>query len=515
MTTKMKMNPQNIRNERQQRRVPHAPSLRYLRKEAGSVLITVLISVVILSLVTAAALYSVTPRLGTTYHSSSWNEALNSAEAGADMALQALNNSASNPATAWAAWSPSDSTTFPKTWIPTITPHGGDGNNKVYCKVTVDKSIVDGNGQAWMRVRSLGVAELPPASRTGIEAAVLDSNGAKSHNNVLRKERYNLANDLTGGALNVPQVARTIEALAPPVGAKLFVRGLTTQNEIKLINPFLVDSFDSTDSTKSTNGQYVVGKRQSNGDIASNSSGGVSTLNNCNVWGDASCNTGAMSGASNVHGSQYSNFSTTLPAVPKPSWPFINASPAAITNPGAAVTLTGGPASSPQSYKLTNLSVNNATGKLILASHDLSGTQESYINIWVTGGTTISGTGIIQQNPHVHVTIYSEGSIVIGGSGWDNQTHLAANLLAFGVTPATYSTKDFRVDAGTFIGVFNGGNTFDLTIEFGATFIGAAVGREADYSGAGAFHYDESLSNLSSTGGPTTYQYASWVEDIR
>ena len=189
--------------------------------------------------------------------------------------------------------------------------------------------------------------------------------------------------------------------------------------------------------------------------------------------------------------------------------------PTAITNPSAPVTLTGGPSYSPENYKLSNLSVNNGIGRLILASHDVTGKQESYVNIWVTGGTTSSGTGIIQQDPHVHVKIYGEGSILIGGAGWDNQTRLAANLMAFGVTPPSYVLRDFRVQSSTFIGVFNGGNTFDLTIEFGATFIGAAIGREADYSGAGAFHYDESLSNLSSTGGPVTYQYASWIEDIR
>ena len=146
--------------------------------------------------------------------------------------------------------------------------------------------------------------------------------------------------------------------------------------------------------------------------------------------------------------------------------------------------------------------------------------MESYINIWVPStaadAITTSGTGIIQQNANVHVQVYSEGSIVLGGGGWQNQTNKAANLLVYGVEPATYSLRDFRVNAGTFIGVFNGGKTFDITLSGSASFIGAAIGRETDFTGCtGFFHYDEDLSNLGGTNGGTTYAVASWVEDIR
>ena len=480
--------------------------------EAGGILAATLVSMTVLAMVVAVTLGRIQPRLATTYHSASWAEALNSAETGADMALAAMNNSVASPATAWAGWSPSDATTFPKTWVPSIASHGGDGNNKVYCKITVDNSIVDGSGNKWMRVRSLGVAELPPAARTGIESAVRAVDGTKSFRSILRKE--NFKTDQTAGVLRLPQAVRRIEAMAAPPGARLYIRALTTANEIKLISPLYVDSFDSTDATKSTGGQWVLAKRQSNADIASNSAGGISTLNNCNVWGDASCNTGAMSGTTNVHGSQFNNFTTTIPPVAKPVFSTVNVAPGAITNPAVPVTLTGGPAASPQNYKLTDLTLSNGTKPLILAPHLVG--QESYVNIWVTGTTTISATGVIQQQPGVHVQFYGEGSIILGGGGWDNQTKLAKNLQVYGVTPAVYSTKDFRVTSGTFIGIFNGGSTFDLTISGTGTFIGAAIGREADYSGTGAFHYDEDLANFSASGsGNSIYQYSSWIEDIR
>ena len=112
--------------------------------------------------------------------------------------------------------------------------------------------------------------------------------------------------------------------------------------------------------------------------------------------------------------------------------------------------------------------------------------------------------------------IWSEGSVTVSGSGWVNQTNTAANLQVYGVTPPSYVQRDMIVSgSGTFVGVFNGGTTFDLTISGGASFIGAAIGREADYSGSGKFHYDETLANLGSNGAATSYQYASRIEDIR
>ena len=127
-----------------------------------------------------------------------------------------------------------------------------------------------------------------------------------------------------------------------------------------------MDSFDSSNASKSTGGLYDVTKRQSNADVASNSSGGISTLVNANVWGDASSNTGTIGGTANLHGSLYNNFSTTIPTVgPPPAVVYTNLGP--ITNPVAPVTLVGGTVTSPQNYKITKLNISSAVNKLILA----------------------------------------------------------------------------------------------------------------------------------------------------
>jgi hypothetical protein len=476
---------------------------------SGSIMPTAIIATTILSMLVAASLYRVTPRLSTTYHSASWAEALNAAETGADMALKSLNDSVGSPNTAWASWTPSDAATFPKTWVPTIAAHGGDGNTKIYTKVTVDDSIVDISGTKWMRVRSTGVAELPVVARNGIEGGVRDVSGRKTFRSFLRKERFK--SDATNGVLRLPQVVRKIEVMAAPPGKREYGRAMLVQNSFLMKGNETIDSYDSTDSTKSTLGQYDAAKRQNHANIATNSSGGTSDLKGAHVYGDASSNGGALLNTGGVTGNVYNNFSTTLSTINKPVWSSVNAFPVAISGPSVPVILTGGTASSPQNYKLTDLSVKNSGGPLILAPH-LAG-QESYINIWVTGKLSVAAQGVITQQPGVHVKIYVEDNIEVGSSGIVNQNGNAAFLEVFGVTPASGSKSVIFSGNAAFIGVINA-PAFDF--EFGGTsdLYGAIIGKSATFKGNPSLHYDESLANLGGNGS-TSYQFASWIEDIR
>jgi hypothetical protein len=47
-----------------------------------------------------------------------------------------------------------------------------------------------------------------------------------------------------------------------------------------------------------------------------------------------------------------------------------------------------------------------------------------------------------------------------------------------------------------------------------AAISGAVVGKNANFTGNGGFHYDESLDKLD-IGGTGGYQVANWVEDVR
>jgi Tfp pilus assembly protein PilX len=497
----------------------------------GSILVVALIAMGVLALIATAALYSIGNRHAVSYHSQSWNDALASAEVGTDVALAAMNASIADPSTAWAAWSPGDATTFPKTWTPAIPPHAGEGNVQVHAQVTVDDAIADSNGERWFRVRSMGVAEVVGTQRRGNEPAVLDSSGQKNHRSMLRKARF--SNDLTGGALRLPQVARTVEVMAGALNVRKLTRALAVRSAITLTGSTSIDSFDSTDATKSASGIYDSAKRQDHADLATNSSGDLSDLNSCEVRGSAYTNGGSIRDPGGVVGPIFDNFSISIPSVTTPVWSVINVTPNSINDPSGGMTLVGGPADSPQNYKISALTLTSSSRVLTLAPHTAG--QESHVNIWVTGAMSITSAGKILQKPGVHVSIYCEGNVTIDGAGIVNQNNRAKFLRVFGVDPPS-GTRTFTVTtsagsggggdddddddeggggtpANHFIGIIDAPE-FNLTVSGTGTFVGAAIARTAAISCSGGFHYDESLADQK-IGPPERYEYTSWIEDVR
>jgi hypothetical protein len=66
---------------------------------------------------------------------------------------------------------------------------------------------------------------------------------------------------------------------------------------------------------------------------------------------------------------------------------------------------------------------------------------------------------------------------------------------------------------GDFIGVLNA-PAYDLTINGNGQFVGTAIGLTANLVGGAGFHYDEALGALPAPSA-SSYQYVSWMEDIR
>jgi len=483
-----------------------SPRLRQASKNRdGGILVTTLLLVAVMSMLAAATLNRVSSRHASTYQSMCWNEAFTSAEAGADLALVAMNKSITSPSTAWAGWTPSDGTTFPKTYTPSIPSHAGDGNTKVYTTITVDKGI----GSGWIRVRSTGVAELPASCVNGLEAARANTSGVKNHRTVLRKANYRT--DLTGGVLHLPQIARTVEVLAAPAGSHPYLRGLTVKNAITMSGGAYTDSFNSSNPAYSTNGKYDAAKRQSHGDIATNSSGNLSNLQSSYVYGNASSNGGTIGNTQHVQGTIANNFQTVIDPVAAPTLSNIQALPLIIKNTSA--TLVAGTAASPKSYLLTELTIGGSN--VVTITNPTPGT-DAYINIYVSGtnGLTISGSSYIVQEAGVHANIYVAGNMTVSGGGVLNQNNVASYLQIYGITPAS-GTKTATVSgSGSFIGVLNA-PAYAMVISGSAGFFGAAIGLSANISGGGGFHYDEALASLTGSSAPASYTYSNWTEDIR
>ena len=268
-----------------------------------------------------------------------------------------------------------------------------------------------------------------------------------------------------------------------------------------------VDSYDSTDPAKSTNGAYDPAKRQQNGDIATD--GQIIDAGNAYIYGDVLTNAGVVTGAANVTGEQRTDFYQDLMPVKTPTWTSMNSNPTYVQS---SATLTGGTKENPARYKLGW--INLSGGKVLTFAPSAAGV-ESYTEVWVTGSVNLSGTGQVTVKPNAHVKIYVEGDVSITGNGIVNETQKPANLQLFGVTPSDGVSRSFALSGnGSFTGAVYAPDHV-VTLSGGGSngnYFGSIVAKTVTMSGNTSVHYDESL-----VAGDyiTDYKIASWFEDNR
>jgi type II secretory pathway pseudopilin PulG len=297
----------------------------------GSVLITTLLTITLLILICATSLYIVAQNASSNMQTASWQQALSGAESAVDLAFNALNN-ASGSGTAWIGWrkvpgSPPSTQPGGGSLVvgsgghPTPTPPpppgnyyyllsnaaappnptpfpnltfsvGTEGNNYESGWVTIDTAglSLDNNGNQWYRVRATGNAGVPGRKRVSNQR--LD--------NDLRK--LSLVFDRkAGGTVTSPIASRSIEVIAAPQPKDRNFYGLVLRNFLNMNGNTLIDSFDSRDSTKSTNGQWDLLKRQRHGNVATNNSTN-SNLHNEPIYGNLAYSGPPIAGTKGVTG---------------------------------------------------------------------------------------------------------------------------------------------------------------------------------------------------------------------
>ena len=475
------------------------------RSREASVLVLALFAIAIMSIFLASTLLTSQNEYHVVTQAASWQEAIHGAEGGVDLAMAALNSGQ------WANWqtasgvpprtAPSTVTAtaalaapFPGTYnFQTVTlSHGGEGNQTVAFFVTIDAPTTLSTapyGQ-WMRIRAVATTTLPGSP----EVSLVPEDSA------LRRMSF-FTNRDTGQPITTPQASRFVEAIARRNGGS---HAIILQKQITM-GGGVIDSFDSSDATKSTLSLYDVNKRQSHGDVAMANSANA-TFGGANVYGNVYYNGQVPTGTTNVHGTLTPAYTTTFDPVLAPSsssWQPTDPTVTAITG---STVLTAGTQSNPARYKVSQLSVG---GGQVLTINPPTGGGEGYIEIWVTGGLTTSGSGIVMQMPGVHSTYYVQGDITMSGGSFINKSNIAANLTIDGVDPAAGTTKKMTVSgSGDFIGVINAPN-FDFTISGQGEYSGSLIGHTINLSGGAGFHYDEALAKAS-----TTYSVASWFEDM-
>lgn len=247
----------------------------------------------------------------------------------------------------------------------------------------------------------------------------------------------------------------------------LFDYAVFAENNITMTGNATVDSYNSND------GPYGNGNQDSDGDIATNSTGNstVSLSGNVSVDGDA------IVGPSGDPSSVIS------------------------LGPNSTITGTQTPAAEETSYDVISTDIESE-GPLSVTGNTtqylLPGTHR-FDSIQISGNGTLLPTG--------QVTIYVDGEINISGNGIATASDLPTNCIIYATT-----SSDIKIagNGNLFAGIYaplasvkNVGN---------GTIYGAIVAREYKQTGNGSIHYDEALKEVANPN-DNSVSVTAWGED--
>lgn len=481
---------------------------------AASALIASLLLTGIVATVAATATVILNKRYRQAYQTAAWQEALLASEAGVDLAMNELRMTLYDPANAFQSWHHNSAGALPPTAVSgtpvagsssyfnsTVFLRKSSGGQRSWCEVQIDAPafLIDpSTNEQWYRVRSLGIAEVPGS---GIVA------GDKED---LRLRKFDLqTNRRTGAAMNgAPQATRLVEVIIKPVGA--FRRAILADVSINLNNHnIVIDSYDSRDPAKSTNGFYDPAKRQANGDIATN--GTLISAGSAQIYGDAATNGGSVVNSTNITGDITNDFYQELFPVTAPT---VIPAPSSPTS-AQATTVLPATALTSANYILGSIHLSGSDTLHITGAADGSPT---YTTIVVSGDISLSGQAAIVLDPGVNVRIFAKGNVDITGNGISNpgtplqlqiygcdQRDSRGNTIVGSMKIAGNGGLRASVYAPTYNVSLNGGGNSD-------SIYGAFVGLNISMVGGQSVHYDEALSN---GGLVSDYKISNWFEDTK
>ncbi|MFH1767729.1 MAG: hypothetical protein ABH858_01025 [Candidatus Omnitrophota bacterium] len=258
-----------------------------------------------------------------------------------------------------------------------------------------------------------------------------------------------------------------------------------------------------TDSYDSSLGPYGGANVGGNGDVGTNGgvAGAISLSGNATVNGDAATGEGGtvnISGNAKVNGVTTDGCDEQFPSITVP------ASLTSLSSLGNYslggnnnATLTG------SDYKYISLSVSGN------ADLTISGTVNIYLTSTANALST-SGNGKIIITSGAKLNIYSDGLCSISGNGIANQTSIPENL----VINSTYGGNNGITISGNgdMYGAIYAPGT-KVTVSGNGDIYGSVVADSVSITGNGDVHYDESLADVSpSGGGGSPYTVQSWAE---
>ncbi len=480
--------------------------------QSGSVLVFSMGILITLAVLSGVVLNILGARHRQSFQTAAWHNALLGAESGIDKAVvetkKIIRYSSTSGDVPWAGWTQTAPTGSAPKYVRLYTRADPSVPTGVWtwAKVTAEPlgyNAADPNAVTWWRVRSIGYEPIPGNSTLAGE----------SKDVALRKLdlKYDHRESREGNRVPVPKqmASRMVEAVLKPVGA--FRAALFADRRIDMNNlNIVVDSYDSRDVTKSTNGFYDPTKRQQNGDIVTN--GNVIDVGNAHIYGDASTNAGTVLRAGNVTGQIRTDFYHELFPVTRPSMVADFGSPSTVNG---SATLTASPGT-PAKFILNTI---NLSGSNTLRIAGAANGSPTYAQILVNGDVGLSGQSKITLDPGVQVRMFVVGDADLTGGGVANPNDPLSFQL-YGVEQLPDSSgyvaqRNFKIAGnGGFrgsvyapnynINFVGGGNTDSI--------FGGFVGRNINMTGVQAVHYDEALGDGGIFG---DFKIVSWFEDTR
>jgi hypothetical protein len=476
---------------------------RQYSTKVGSVLVWTVLVIAMLSLIAMETLRLVTAKYQNALQTSTWQESLLAAESGIDLAIVELRKSLyPQPNHAWDGWGNPPGNEVTGHEITTI-PNAGLSGTPMTIEAYVDapSQLIDPtNSWQYYRIRTVGTIPI-----TGPARASDNPQDTKLRRLSLRWERFTNG-ILTPHSLNAPQVSRRIEAIVRPISA--FDQAIMSVGVVDLTNQnIVVDSYDSSDPTKSTNGLYDPAKRQENGDIATD--GQLIEAGNAQIYGDVATNAGTVSGAANITGIERTDFYQEPIPIGAPSW--ADSSSASITG---TTTINANATKGSVASRYTFSSISLSGNKTLTLAGNANGSQ-TYIEIYVIGDMSVTGTGQIVVQPGVTATIYFAGNVDISGNGVLNSNNQPGDLTLYGIQPPTNSSEHVSIGGNSQISASIYAPGHDVTVNGSGSnghVYGSIIGKTVTMTGVSNLHYDE---KLSSTGVINNYKIVSWFEDNR
>ena len=472
--------------------------------ERGSILLWTLLVIFILALFSTEVLRAVSGRFQIGMQTAVWQESLLAAESGIDLAVVEMRKSLyPSPNGAWDGWTNAPGAGVISHGLTTI-PNAGLAGTPMTIEVDVDApaSLLDAtNGWQYYRVRTLGSMPLTGTPRTGFN----------KQDNDLRKltllvQRF--IDNLFTSETNAPHASRRLEAVVAPVSS--FGQAIFSVGTINLNNQnIVVDSYNSTDPTKSTNGLYDPAKQQDNGNLATD--GNLIQAGNAHIYGDVATNSGTVTGVANITGVQRTDFYQDPIPIGAPNWPSINPTPSTVSG-SATLTASATQGSTSSRYRLSAISLSGS--QTLTIAGDPSGSP-TYIELYVTGDISVAGNSQIVLGNGVQAKVYFQGNVDVGGKGMLNPADQPADLLLYGLQPIGGTTPHVSLGGNGQITAAVYAPAYDVTVNGGGNsghVFGSIVGKTVTMTGVTNLHYDESLA---ASGIINNYEIVSWIEDTR